>query len=286
MIKKATNWLASFLELQLIISLLSLPVLIHWGLAISYMLPLANLIFTPLLALFLWCSCLFTLCVVIHAPCNWLATILDYIAQLWHYFLSFSQPNWLIGFNHQMIWLAIPTAISIVFIFTFFYPNKKTSLLILTSCCALLFATRWLLQKNCFYKVNNLSMYVLRLNNKIFLIDNGALCSKQNFYSWIDYTILPELVKTDGITTVDTLILYKPNKKLVKTVLQFAQQTMIKTILVTTKQGCYYDMKEAFKNSSINIVPIYRNTSKMPYLIHTGIKKSIHTSLKYLYLNL
>ncbi len=258
MLKKISNWLTSFLELQLIISLLSLPVLIHWGLAISYMLPLANLIFTPLLALFLWCSCLFTLCAITHIPCSWLAIFLDRIAQIWHYLLSFSQPSWLIGFSHSMIWLALPMATCIVIVYTFFYPNKKTSLLILISCSIFLFTTRWALQKNCFYKINNLAMYALQLNNKTFLIDNGALCSKQNFHSWIDYTILPELIKTDGITTIDTLILYKPNKKLVKIAQQFAQQTMVKTILVTTKQGCYYSMKEAFKNSPIKIIPIYQ----------------------------
>lgn len=258
MLKKVKIWLISFLELQLIISLLSLPILIHWGLAISYMLPLANLIFTPLLALFLWCSCLFTLCAITNIPCSWLTIILDQIAYFWHYLLSFSQPSWLIGFNHNMILLALPMAISIVIIYTFFYPSKKTSLLILISCCISLFTARWMLQKNCLYKINNSALYVLRIKNKTFLIDNGTLCSKQNFYSWIDYTILPELIKTGGITTIDTLILYKPNKKLVKAVQQFAQQTLVKTIIVTTKQGCYYNMKEAFKNSSIKIIPIYQ----------------------------
>lgn len=285
MIKKAINWLASFLELQLIISLLSLPVLIDWGLAISYMLPLANLIFTPLLALFLWCSCLFTLCVVIHAPSNWLATILDHIAQIWFYFLSFSQPNWLVGFNQKMFWISSSIAIFLIITYTFFYPNKKRSLIILISCCVFLFATRWLSQKNCLYKIENLPMYALRLNDKILIIDNGALSSKQNFYSWIDYTILPKLVKTDGITIVDTLILYKPNKKLVKAALQFAQQTMIKTILVTTKHGCYQAMKEAFKDSAINVIPIYYNTSKKSFLLNTNTKKT-PLPLQYLLLNL
>lgn len=113
----------------------------------------------------------------------------------------------------------------------------------------------------------------MQLNDKTFLIDNGALCSKQNFYSWIDYTILPELIKTGGITTIDTLILYKPNKKLTKIVQQFAQQTMLKTILATTKYGCYYDLKEAFKNSSIKIIPIYQPRSKNLTL---GIKNASH----------
>ena len=258
MLIKIKNWLASFLELQLIISLLSLPLLIHWGLAVSYMLPIANIIFTPLLALFLWCSCLFTLCSVAHIPCGWLTTLLDYLADVWHYLLSFARPDWLIGFDYRLIWISLIIALSIIFVYTFFQPNKNRSLLFLTSCCLLIFSTRWLLQKNCFYKVNNLSMYVIRINNTTYLIDNGALCSKQNFYSWIDYTIFPELIKSGGITTIDTLVLYKPHKKLIPIIQQFAQQALVKNILVTVKHGCYYEMKEAFKNSSVNIIPIYQ----------------------------
>ena len=195
MLKKISAWLAGFLELQLIISLISLPVLIHWGLGVSYMLPLANLIFTPLLAMFLWCSCIFALCAITHIPCAWLVTLLDMVANIWHYLLSFAQPDWLMGFHHQMIWFASFVALFIIFIYSFFYPSKRTSLCILTSCCMILFVVRWCNQKNCFYQVNNLPLYVLRINNKTFLIDNGALCSKQNFYSWIDYTILPELIR-------------------------------------------------------------------------------------------
>ena len=258
MIQKINKWLASFLELQLIISLLSLPILIHWGLAVSYMIPLANLIFAPLLALFLWCSCLFALFAIAHIPCSWLVVLLDWLANVWHYFLSFATPCWLIGFQHRMIWIAIFCASCVFFVYSFFYPRKKISLIFLIFCCVFLFSIRWItIQKNCFYSVNNMPLHVLRVNNKIYLLDSGALCSKQNFYSWIDYTILPELIKSGGITIIDTLVLYKPNKKLVKIVQQFAKQTMIKTILVNDKFGCYDEIKQAFAGTTIKIIPMH-----------------------------
>lgn len=257
MIKKITNWLSSFLELQLIISLLSLPALIHWGIAISCMLPIANMIFSPLLALFLWCSCLLALCSIVGIPCSWLTTILDWLAIFWHYLLSFAQPSWLIGFQHHMLFIAIPVGAITIFVYTFFYPTKKMSLLFLICCTGILFSMRWItLRKNCFYRVKDLEMHVFSINNKTFLLDSGALCSKQNFYSWIDYTIIPELIKTGGITTIDTLFLYKPSKNLVKVVQQFCQQTLVKHVLVTTKNQCYHDMKIALKDSGITVSPI------------------------------
>ena len=257
MIQKINKWLSSFLELQLIISLLSLPILIHWGLAVSYMIPLANLIFAPLLALFLWCSCLFALCAIVKIPCSWLVILLDWLANVWHYFLSFATPCWLIGFQHQMIWLAIFCAICVFFVYSFFYPRKNISLIFLMFCCAVLFSTRWLIiKKNCFYKINDIPLHVLRINNKTYLLDSGALCSKQNFYSWIDYNILPELIKAGGITTVDTLVLYKSNKKLVKIVKQFAKQAMVKTILVNDKFGLYDEIKQSFIGTDVKIIPM------------------------------
>ncbi len=254
--KKIVDWFLSFLELQLIISLISLPVIIHWGLAISYMVPLANLIFTPLLALFLWCSCIFALCSILHIPCTWLVIILDWLAYIWHYLLSFAKPDWLIGFKYQMIWPATIIATGIICAYTLFYPSKYRSLLLLCICCASLFFIRWTFQKNSMYKLNNLKMYAMHIHNKNYLIDYGSLCSKQNFYSFIDYTIFPELIKTAGITTIDTLVLYKPNKKLPQIAQQFAEQAAVKTIFVTTKWGCYFELKKLLQNSSINVVPI------------------------------
>lgn len=99
-------------------------------------------------------------------------------------------------------------------------------------------------------------MAVLKINNKVYLLDNGGLCSKHNFYSWIDYTILPTLIKTTGITTIDVLVLYKPSKKLPQVVQQFAQQTNIKTIYAARKQNCFEQIFKALCHTNIQIHPI------------------------------
>ncbi|MBI2353196.1 hypothetical protein HYV11_03090 [Candidatus Dependentiae bacterium] len=256
MLKKFIDWLIAFLELQFIISIISLPILIHWGLAVSFMLPIANLIFTPLLSLFLWVSCLFALCNIMQLPCSFIVTILDGLAHCWHYLLSFATPQWLIGFDTFMIWPAITIAIFLFFLYSFFYPTKYKSLLILGSCCIMIFFIRWIRNVNGIYPLKNLKMIALKINKKNYLIDHGSLCAKRNFYSFIDYTILPELVKIGAITTIDTLILYKPNKKLAQIAEQFAQQTCVKTILITTKMGCYKELKKRLENSHVKVLPI------------------------------
>lgn len=129
--------------------------------------------------------------------------------------------------------------------------------LVLITCSVIIATTKCFKKSNNFYKVNNLAMHVLTIDGATYLLDHGALCSKQNYYSWIDYTILPELIKTGGITTIDTLALYKPSKKLVQIAAQLAQQTNVKTIFVTTKCGCYHQLSQLCKDSSLVVKPIY-----------------------------
>jgi len=218
--------------------------------------PLGNLIFTPLLTLFLWGSSLFSFFTLLQLPYHWITCFLDYVTISWNYILSFSQPTWLIGLSHSMLLPSITIALGIIVFYTLYNPNKKQAFIFLGSCFVILFLCKQSITKKSFYQIGNLPLYTLHINNKTYLLDNGALCSKQNFYSWIDYTILPELIKTAGITTIDTLILYKPSKRLAKITRQFAEQTNVKNILVTTKQKCFYEVKNLFQENKINIYPI------------------------------
>lgn len=257
---KITNYLASFLELQLVITLMSLPILIAWGLPISYMSPLSNLIFTPLLILFLWIACLFAICALLHIPCSIFATSLNKLTYLWMWLLSFSKPTWLLGFYYPIIWLAIIICLCIILLYTYRKPNTNQALSILILFCCLLMITRWFMIKNMCQKIGNLPMIAIRLNKKNYLIDYGALCSKQNFYNTIDYTIMPQLIKDTGMTNIDTLVLCKPSKRLAKVAMQFCTQTNVKTIIATTKDNCFKTLCIAYKNSNVQVLPLIKKS--------------------------
>ncbi|HSW76091.1 MAG TPA: hypothetical protein VLG50_03560, partial [Candidatus Saccharimonadales bacterium] len=213
---------------------MSLPLLTHWGLPVSYMSPLANLIFTPLLIVFLWVSCLFSICALMHLPCSWFVYLLDKITSLWHYLLSFARPQWLIGFGYQTLWISLFFCFLVFILYTYVKPTTKQAVCTLLIFWLFLIGARYSMQKNILQKIGDLPLCALRINGKVYLIDDGALCSKQNFYNHIDYTILPELIKSTGITSIDTLVLCKPSKRLAKIAHQFATQTNVLTIMVTT----------------------------------------------------
>ncbi len=259
MLKKINShffkWLYAFLELQLVISLMSLPLLTYWGLPVSYMSPLANMVFTPLLILFLWVSCLFSVCALMHLPCSWFVYLLDNITDLWHYLLSFARPEWLLGFSYHTLWISLPFCALVYFLYTYIRPTTKQAVCSLFIFWLCLINTRQCMQKNFYQKIGDLPLVALHINNKTYLIDYGALCTKQNFYTYIDYTILPMLIKTTGITIIDTLVLCKPSAFLAKAAHQFAQQTNVKTIIVTTKANCFKEMTNLFQGSNITILP-------------------------------
>jgi hypothetical protein len=260
LLKKLTTrtltYLANFIELQLVITLMSLPILIAWGLPISSMTLISNLIFTPILIVFLWLSTLFACCVLLHLPCSWLSTCMSHLSDCWMWLLSFSKPSWLLGFGMPLWYPALLVCCSILLFYTWHKPNIKQSLLFLTLCCTCMLSARWYHMKNCYKKLSHLPMIALRMHNKNYLIDYGALCRKQNFYTQIDYTIIPELIKQTGMTTIDTLVLCKPSKRLAKITMQFAKQCNIKTILCTQKQQCFKTLKMCCKNSDLKILPL------------------------------
>lgn len=254
----ATNYLANFLELQLVITLMSLPILIAWGLPISYMSPLSNLIFTPLLILFLWISCIFTICALLHIPCSTFATMLDQLAKFWIWILSFSKPEWLLGFSMQAFWYSIIICCLVIALYHFKKLSTQKILIILISFCFFMIIVRHCNMKNMYKNIGNLPMIAIRLNQKNYVIDYGALCSKQNFYNNIDYTIIPGLIKHAGITNIDTLVLCKPSKRLTKVVLQFCKQTNVKKIIATTHSGCYKTLQVGLQSSNITVLPLIK----------------------------
>lgn len=107
-------------------------------------------------------------------------------------------------------------------------------------------------------------MIALRIAGKNYIFDYGALCSKQNFYNHIDYTIIPALIKQAGITTIDTLILCKPSNRLAQIAWQFAQQTNTQTILTPEKFSCYKTLKmmNQSHNNQKNICIMLQDTKK------------------------
>ncbi|MBI2344583.1 hypothetical protein HYV10_00735 [Candidatus Dependentiae bacterium] len=258
------NYLLSFLELQFVISLMSLPILIIWGIPISLMSPLANFIFTPLMILFLWISCLASICIIIKIPCYFFEIILNKLTIIWLYLLSFSHPTWLIGFPIKTIYISVIICLSIICWYLFTTKNPKLTFLFLSLCWLTIILTQHLLtSKNQLKQIGSLPLWTFNAANKTYLIDNGALCTRKNIFTHLDYTILPELIYHTGFTTIDAIIFYKPSTQITKIAEQCITQLNCKTFIVTQKGHCYQNMQKYFLNKNIVILPLFHK-KKLP----------------------
>ncbi|MGC2310308.1 MAG: hypothetical protein WA432_01650 [Candidatus Babeliaceae bacterium] len=185
--------------------------MLWWGLPISLASAAGNLLFNPLLILFLLFSSLIFFCALCGIPHSFLICILEYLTRFWLYTSSYASPAWLSGCPCPSIFICA----SIIFI-TLIITHTTFLKTLVKKCCALaLFfviawqSITWLyipqqaqLSINCGKKA--LSLVVC--NNETFLINNHILSSKINMQSWIEYTLIPFLTKKTGKLVFDAFI--------------------------------------------------------------------------------
>lgn len=210
-----TNFLF-FLELQLLISIVILPILIAWGLPISIMSIIGNLIFAQFLTAFIFTSALLFVSDLLGIPNDYIALILEWITQIWHYFLSFGSAHWLIAFSSWTFPCSCFFAIAgcTLYFVKIKSQNYRISLLILF--CLATPIIHQILQSQSIHTIvtqGSQKMHLLKIRGKIYAFDCGALGARPSSQSWIEYTLTPTMVKIMGATHIDTLVLCKSNSR-------------------------------------------------------------------------
>jgi hypothetical protein len=112
------------------------------------------------------------------------------------------------------------------------------------------------MQINNLKKIGDLPLWITRIHHKTYLIDHGALCSKKNLYTNLDYTVIPEIIRHTGHPTIDTIIFCKPSNKMSKVAKQCATQLNCSTIMATPKANCYHQLQTDLKDSHISVIPL------------------------------
>ena len=104
---KIFSWLMNFIYIQLLVTLISLPILVWWGIPISLLSPIGNLIFTPLLTIFLFLASLIFFLELFYIPNQWLIYLLEIVTRFWNYLITFGSNGSLIGFAKPPLWFFI-----------------------------------------------------------------------------------------------------------------------------------------------------------------------------------
>ncbi|MBV8660993.1 MAG: hypothetical protein JO129_02520 [Candidatus Dependentiae bacterium] len=205
-----------FLELQLLISIVILPILIAWGLPISMMAIIGNLIFAQFLTAFIFVSALLFTSDLLGIPNSFITMILEWITQIWHYFLSFGSAHWLVGFPSWILPISCILAIAAYALYHFKINSQKHRIIWLSLFFLATPIIHQIYQRKSIHTIitqGSQEMHLIKSRGKIYAFDFGALGARPSSQSWIEYTLAPTMVKNMGATHIDTLVLCKSNSR-------------------------------------------------------------------------
>ncbi len=235
------TWLLKFAFVQLIITLVSLPILIWWGLPLSLASPIGNLIFAPFLTAFLLTSSLIFFTELVGIPNMALIGLLEWITETWTWLLSWGSSSWLVSFAvpSTIMLIVLPLiAIAIVHAPVLDTVIKKCSALLcvlaIAMCSLKLGAPITGLGK---LECNKGAITIIRNQKQTVVIDPGVLGRRASATSWVEYTLIPELNKQYGTATIDHLVLTKPGTLLFRAITTLLQKTTVKTIYLVVWDG-------------------------------------------------
>jgi len=273
-------WLMRTIYVQLYLSLMSSPILIYWGLPVSIASPLGNILFNPFLVVFLFFSSLLFFTELLHVPNTLCAMLLNYCTQCMDYSSSFGCQEWLVGFAKPFILLLWLIPILTLFVIHYRY-NRKSWRGVISLCVLSVAISIALMYTNATKQVqaipcNNGSLTLICNQSKTMLIDPGYLGSRTASASYVQYTLVPSIIKSAGTLTIDALIILKLTMTTLQAIAAMSQRMTIHTIYVPALKGqlsaTESDQWQTFKNSmdasGIMIVPI-----ENPFSILLGNKK-------------
>lgn len=272
---KAKRYLLRFLQVQLFITAVSLPILISWGLPISIMSPIGNLLFFPVLVLFLLLSSIIFFTELFFVPNGLFVWGLEKLAVAWTTVMSFgSSSGWLIGFKTP------PTAVLVIIPVLAFLiiKNKKTGsvgrsiiFLMLLLTCSFVYlklinkAETFIEQIEC----NNGQVTIIHKNGTTAVIDPGVIGRRISAPSWIEYNFAQHFIKTAGTNKIDHLIVLQPNIVTFNAIEKFCKVMQVGTLYLPYWDGTlnknawrsFFFAKRAAERQGTKIVRIgKRNT--------------------------
>lgn len=253
------TWFYNFLHVQLFLSLMSLPLLIAWGLPFSLMTVVGNLLFTPFLCAFLIVSTAIFFTELAHLPNQFLIDLLNLIWSVWHCILQKGSTHWLFAIDRTGLYLALASSIVACGILHHKkWGREKNSWKLLLPLLLLPFLYQTIKSFipyhgsiSCIRKEASIKSK----KGRVSVIDYGALGEKKSAATWVQYTFLPETIRQCGSIKFATVECPYPNVRTLQALtalIQHAHVEKIRIIHPYRRSRFYKEQYQALKKTADN----------------------------------
>ena len=264
------NYLLSFLHTQLLLTIVAIPILVHWGLGFSFMTFVGNLIFLPILTIFLVISSLLLFAQVLGIPHGFLAFILNQLTLAWDWALSFGSRSWLIEYAHAhpLILWCIP--ISVLFVMC----NRKLATIVRQLVALSILAVGI----GCLFSLQLLHPSTTPLvcpfdaklivekdaTTSLTIIDKGFFGRKKSIEKFIDYEFKPWLVKQWGHVQIGHIRLEKPSQGALKAAQHICQLWHVDAVVLPffaalptkTAWRSFFELKKTLEEKGVVLIRV------------------------------
>lgn len=242
LVTKIIRWILHGIQLQLFITIFSLPLLCAWGLPLSLLSPAGNLLFGPILTLFLLLSSFIFITELVGIPNGLLIMLLEQVTTYWLSLMHADTKRWLIGFTQPSYFILLLLPLSAILIMI----CNQTRSLYRSSICLLLLLVgfwtyAWYLQRSTPAHIpiacNNGAVHLICHQGTLTLIDPGYLGKTMGAPSWVQFTLIPQIIQRTGHTILDHVIVLQPNTMTLKAVESLMIKMPIKNLYIPYWNG-------------------------------------------------
>jgi hypothetical protein len=230
-------WLLKVLRLQFFLMLVSWPILLWWGLPISLLSPLGNLLFSPFLFCFLILASLIFFSELVYCAPPLLYVLLEKLTALWLWCCHLSTTSMLVALPRWCTFLA--TTALIITALLIYHPRLKKPL-ISTSILALLIVlvmqigilSRRVCNQQIQLAYGGQTFSISHHDEKIIMKDPGLGRCRKNMNNWISYTLLPFLSIHYGAVAIDEYHCVKLTQTSITLLELLCQKKLMKKIVI------------------------------------------------------
>ncbi len=267
---KIKNYLTHFVLAHLLITLVSLPILICWGIPLSKLSIIGNFLFTPILTIFLVLSSIIFFTELFYIPNLFLIKSLETLTSFWQKLLVSGNKSWLTGFTKQnsIILLSIPAFLFLVF--TCKKINSINKKIISMSILLILYTGYFSYQswknypqKQTLFSFKNKLKITKKINGKLNIQDHGFFNKKRSIRKFIDFELKSYLLKNFGTIKIKNLSVLNPGINSFKAAQEFCKVFDVSQITLPIFDGKklnkngwreFFVLREVVKENGVKFV--------------------------------